>query len=315
MAQQFYHLRRALATSARKEVRPSEVPEEWLKAIQDQSPRTSAWELAYIVIESNASGKIMPTVLYRLARTYAMARNDLEDEARLRLFDQKTMTMLNEVAHTLASDAEGAALGMEVVHVFLRGVLQIERASKANSLLFLLSKISLGPENTGTRKTLNQRERENHHLVTACIREGGMDVAELEQAFLQSPSLRTLFTTQFTKEDAGLVVSADESLRIRSLLGMPARTDFSSFDPITDSELDAFFEDVLCGTGQAPASPAKAAGDAEALTPVKKSPKGRRINNPLVSAVFKATKASVRKAKKVNFDAVVDLMCYETRLE
>lgn len=248
MSKREFDLRRALDSCLRRATPPTKIPDEWLDAIDEEPARLVAKEIAYVLIEAVRTQKIVPHVVERIAKLFAACRKEAHrtSPSALKSFDARLSFILKHVSHLVAEDAESAATCVEAASVFYKEVFKTDLPA-ANAMLDLLSKISLGPENTGQRKLNVHRKTKNHILVTACIRTGTLDMTHLEDCFLQSPSLRTLFITQVKEVDIGLNLDVAFSKSVRRFLSLPPRTDYPDVATQSTSlvELSTLFGSVL----------------------------------------------------------------------
>ena len=247
MTQREFNLRLAFESAILKDIRCKDVPSEWLVAVRDEIPAVSSRELAMAMAKSWRTGKIVRKVTHRIAKFYSKVRDSLSS-CEIREFDNKLNLILKKASHMmtkLGDDADMPFVAIEMTRIFYEQVFDVSLSS-GNAMLDLLSKISLGPENTGQRKLNVHRTTENHVLVSACIKNGSLDVAHLSSVFMRSPSLHTLFVTQFVKEDVGIALDVTQSKSIREMLKLPPRTDYCcDMGASTNTEIVSMFGSLL----------------------------------------------------------------------
>ena len=228
-------LRRAFRDMTKKHISVNKFEPEWLEAIRDECVRSSSNEIAWTISTALEEGKIVKTVMERLARAYRKTKETFYKESD-RQFDTKVVSILNEVVHLLCDEEGGAKIALDTVATFMNMIHGTDLPA-SNCVLYVMSFAMIPPENNGYKR-LNTTSRKTHHhaLIDAAILSGSMEFTDANQSFLRSPSLKILFITQFKSIQEQGVLDVEFAHSIRTMIGI-------SDEPLLHGELDS--DDVL----------------------------------------------------------------------
>lgn len=176
------------------------ISDELIYAFDTTAQSTLSLELAYSMVHAFENRKIISAVAHRVGVLLETVRFRLYNITTFKTFDTKLMTILNETSSHICDYVEeefAAPLAMEVVNGIMKAVFGWKGAS-ANSIFRILSYVTIAPENTGMKRMAGMNRKDYvHQLIEVAIRTSELDLKDVHESFLRSPSLKTLFICRF----------------------------------------------------------------------------------------------------------------------
>jgi len=254
-----------------------DILESTLIALNNESVKSSAAELAWIVIYCIEEKKITKTVIDRIAALYrALMDSPLSAP---RVFQAKMVGILNETCNILYSNQVDMGQIFEFVATFTRK-LNGYQGPAANSILWILSYVVIPPENNGHKRLITGLKKTSvvHAMVEAAIKTCKLDLHDANTAFMQSPSLKILFITEFRRVDMGGLLTASYSAKVRPFLGMDTSPPPQEEEAIDAEELDLYIDSLLMDSDAPPETK-----KARCVEPQPKSNSGHLEIHPTVT--------------------------------
>ena len=243
--QRQFAIRRAFLSCCRRRVVEKDILEPTLIALNNESVKSSAAELAWIVIYCIEEKKITKTVIDRVGALYkALMDSPLSAP---RVFQAKMIGILNEACNILYNNHVDMGQIFDFVATFTKR-LEGYQGPAANSILWILSYVVIPPENNGHKRLITGLKKTSvvHAMVEAAIKTCKLDLYDANTTFMRSPSLKILFITEFRRVEIGGLLTASYSAEVRPFLGMdtPPPSQVLGSD-VDDEELDLYIDSLL----------------------------------------------------------------------
>lgn len=233
------------------------ISDELIYAFDTMAPSTLSLELAYSTIRAFDNRKIISAVAHRFGVLLETVRFRLYNIRTFKTFDTRLMTILNETSSHICdyvSEEFAAPLAMEVINGVMKAVFGWKGAS-ANSVFRILSYVTIAPENTGMKRMGGLKRNDYvHQLIEVAIRTSELDLKDVHESFLRSPSLKTLFISRFNFLANVGNLSFEYVSDVSNYLGMAGKTENNAKEQEQeeqkeekkeDDDLGAYLERVI----------------------------------------------------------------------
>ena len=209
------------------------ISDELIYAFDTTAQSTLSLELAYSMVHAFENRKIISAVAHRVGVLLETVRFRLYNITTFKTFDTKLMTILNETSSHICDYVEeefAAPLAMEVINGIMKAVFGWKGAS-ANSIFRILSYVTIAPENTGMKRMGGMSRKDYvHQLIEVAIRTSELDLKDVHESFLRSPSLKTLFICRFNFLAKVGNLASEYVSNVSNYLGMAGNTETNAME-------------------------------------------------------------------------------------